>query len=303
MTLSIEQIEKRLTGVSGSEIAAVCGLNPWRSAIEVWQQKADYMHRGVVQEYTTSAAAERGHRMEPVLLDWYGDETGQLLNTSPGTMSGSHELIMATPDAVCMQPGNVHAVEAKAPARTQHHWADGVPPYYVTQGNAEANVCGGESTAFVVDLYGEFRIFVVDYSEALMRVIEQRVEDFWEYVIKDQPPPADGSDSASRVLANILGNTSGNCVKSTPEIEACVDEIREAKKALSAAKDRESLARNRLKELVGDAQKVAGDGWSAGWQQCKGRVSHTRAIAELAPDADLERFRGEPYTSFVLRGV
>lgn len=55
-------------GIGGSEAAAVVGMSPWMTPLQLWQQKL-----GVIppKDLSGNAAVEQGNRMEPILRDFF----------------------------------------------------------------------------------------------------------------------------------------------------------------------------------------------------------------------------------------
>ena len=39
MSLTPEQIEFRRRGITGTDISAIMGLNPWKSPLDIWNEK------------------------------------------------------------------------------------------------------------------------------------------------------------------------------------------------------------------------------------------------------------------------
>ena len=55
-------------GIGGSDAAAVCGLSPWTSPVELWKIKTGQKKQ---KDISANAAVERGVRMEPALRELY----------------------------------------------------------------------------------------------------------------------------------------------------------------------------------------------------------------------------------------
>lgn len=69
--LTEQQLEQRRQGIGASEAAAICGLNPWQSALAVYLGKI-----GELPQTPASAAMEWGNRLEAPILDAYAHDTG-----------------------------------------------------------------------------------------------------------------------------------------------------------------------------------------------------------------------------------
>lgn len=67
--LSDEQRAQRRTFIGASDIGAIAGLNQFKDAFDVLNAKLGY-----VEEGEDNGAAEWGHRLEPVVREWYATQ-------------------------------------------------------------------------------------------------------------------------------------------------------------------------------------------------------------------------------------
>ena len=56
-------------GLAGSDIAAIMGVSKYKKPIDVWLEKT-----GRADNSFGNRATEMGHRLEPLVCDWYVDE-------------------------------------------------------------------------------------------------------------------------------------------------------------------------------------------------------------------------------------
>lgn len=66
MTLTAEQLAKRRTGITSTDIAAICGLNPYKSPMAVYLDKI-----GKPLEVEQTEGMFWGLALEPLLLQRY----------------------------------------------------------------------------------------------------------------------------------------------------------------------------------------------------------------------------------------
>ena len=64
MALTDKQLTSRQESVGGSDVPAILGLSPFKSAADVYIEKTQQM----VQ--IDNAAIEAGHMLEPAVIDW-----------------------------------------------------------------------------------------------------------------------------------------------------------------------------------------------------------------------------------------
>jgi hypothetical protein len=71
---SPEWHEARLSGIGGSEIGTIMGLNPWESAFTLWHKRA-----GLIEtEQLTSMAVRLGNKLETPVLEIFAEEHPEL---------------------------------------------------------------------------------------------------------------------------------------------------------------------------------------------------------------------------------
>jgi len=66
--------------VGGSDVAAIFGVSPWLTPLELWRQKKGLMKRSFANE----DQKEMGHMLEPVIAYWYGKKTGNIVTDDTG---------------------------------------------------------------------------------------------------------------------------------------------------------------------------------------------------------------------------
>lgn len=87
----------RSKGIGGTDIAAIVGLNPWKSPIDVYMEKT-----GLVEPIPDNENLYWGRELEPAVLRRYAKETGYVLR--PGDpIQGAEPWILGTPDALIIE--------------------------------------------------------------------------------------------------------------------------------------------------------------------------------------------------------
>lgn len=59
--------------VGGSDVAAIFGLSPWMTPLELWKIKKGQMK---TPEKANSGQLEMGHLLEPIAAHWFARKTG-----------------------------------------------------------------------------------------------------------------------------------------------------------------------------------------------------------------------------------
>jgi putative phage-type endonuclease len=265
-------LERRRMTLGSSDIAAVCGLNPWSSIHDVWLSKVHGRDSGDNERTTL------GHILEPTILALYCDRYDATM------VKGVYELgpepwMAATPDGriVTLRGEHVAGVlpicEAKlvglrslfmwGPGNTDEEESDAVPIHYLCQALWQI-ACTGAPFVDVSALLGtEFRTYRIHANPELQDKIIRRGRDFWHnHILTRVPPPVDGSEGASTMLKLLYPKSGPARISSDPELDALVVSLRAARKAFDDATDERSLCENRIKALLKDASGAFGEGWN-----------------------------------------
>jgi putative phage-type endonuclease len=267
MGLTAEQHAMRATGIGASEVSSIVGLNPWRSAHEVWMIK-----RGLVTE-EGNVRTRMGNRVEACVLDEYKAETGAEL-VFPGTVRhAEREWMLATPDGKVKDAPRL--VEVKCVGwRSALHWGteeDAIPDYYRPQCQWQLSVTGAEECHVAAWIGGsDFRIYTVRHNQALADALIEAGRGFWfDHVLTGTPPAVDGSDGARKMLAALYPRSTKPMLRATGEHDQLADMLARARAAYDDAEAAKKAAENRMIAAIGEADGVAADGWKATYRETK----------------------------------
>ena len=268
--LTDDQKRVRRTAIGGSEIAAVAGLDPYATALDVWRSKVE----GYEREQTP--AMRRGQLLEPVIASIYAEESRVVLEESGTIRHPTRPVAVATPDRIALWPDGRRVLEIKsANSRMTREWGepgtDEIPRAYLCQVLWELACAGLERADLAVLIAGDdFRIYHLYRDVELEGLLLEKAEKFWrDHVDTKTPPPIDGSDSCDAWLAaRHPRSITSSVIESTPEAEELMWTLRGARHAIEAAEVIESDAKNKLKALVGDASgMIGGHGrWKISWK-------------------------------------
>jgi len=255
--LTDEQLKIRSKGIGGSEVAAVCGLNPYMRPIDVYLTKIG------AAEFEETFHTERGTFIEEGLIKWYAHRYKRAKIDFPGTLiHADHPLVIATPDAVA---DDKCVVEIKAPHwRTADQWgepeSDEIPDYYLPQTQWEMAVTGKKQADVVAFIDGNIQRHQVLFSQRLFEALLEQAERFWRnHVVARKPPPEDGSDSYSEFLAKQFPRSDEKKIESNDaEVVQLVKRYSHAKKAEEAAFEAKSKARQSLEKIIGNHAGICG---------------------------------------------
>lgn len=287
----------RQTGLGGSDIAAICGLNPYTSPLEIWLHKTGQTvpRRG---DAVLSEAALMGHLLEPVVATRFIALTGLYAADGPGTLRIPATPWIANLDRVTFEDDEPGVVEIKTRSSyALNDWLDEAPVDVQIQTQWYLFVTGWQF-AYIACLIGGQRTIVhrIERDQALIDNLLSIAAEFWGWVETGQQPPLDGSHATGELLDRIHATpTEKVVVADAAEVEKWLSIRADAKAQMAAADIALTDAENHLKHIAGDATDVHIRGELAySWRPRKGQISWKAAALELDPDLDPEPYRGEP---------
>lgn len=185
----------RATGIGGSEVSIICGLNKWQSAYTLWCKKT-----GRIEEsFTGNEATEWGTRLEPVILDKFESEHAVTLHRNVGTWTHpDRPWQIANPDGIFQIGSEFGIVEVKT-SQWEDDWKDekgnpDVPAYYKTQVQWYLNVFGYERAIVVALFHGNtYREFYVLADPVVQAFYVEMASQFRDACESGVAPAWDGS--------------------------------------------------------------------------------------------------------------
>lgn len=287
----------RATGIGGSDIAAICGLNKYTSPLEIWLAKTgNPLPRRDNPELDESA--EMGHELEPVVARRFTKKTGLPAYDNPGTLRRPDvPWLLVNLDRYTAENNEIGALELKTRSSyALNDWLIEPPVSVQVQVQWELAVTGW-NFAWTAALIGGQRTIVhrIDRDQALIDDLLSIGEEFWGWVQNRQQPPVDGTPATGEALDRLHAQAEDRIVVADAlEVEGLLKQRATAKEQIAAGELALQDAENRLKAIAGDATDVHIRGELAySWRPRRGQISWKAAALDLDPDLDPEPYRGE----------
>ncbi len=253
-------LEYRKQGIGGSDASVVCGINRYKSPIELWMEKT-----GQLPHQEAGEAAYWGTQLEPFVRAEFTKRTGiEVSRRNELLQSEEHPFMLANLDGICEVPDVGPCIfEAKtASAYKVGEWEDAIPDEYALQ-LAHYMAVTGYTGAYIAVLIGgnTFKWKFIERDEELISMLIQLETDFWNHVQDGTPPPLDGSDASAKFLAERFPNSRPKSHITLPDTAAnLLAQYDEACEELEAVTERKQKAENLLKEMIGENEVgTAGD--------------------------------------------
>lgn len=284
-------LRERQTGIGGSDAGVILGVNPFKTLIELWEEKT-------AETYTKieiTAPMRRGLVLEPVAADLYVERTGRQIRRQPLRRHPEHDFMIGNVDRQILAVNAVAStgiLEIKCPSLRvmTNVKARGLSDYMTVQLMHYLAVYGYGWGSFCLFNAENWDVIYFDL-EADQEFISNLIEyegDFWtNHVLANRAPP-ELEDKFAPEIPQIEGEL--KLIDGSAWRQAA-QELREAVSLRKAAAELEDNAKDALKGLMEnqglDAVEIP-DLARLYYRMSAGRTSWKGTATAIAQEADLD---------------
>jgi putative phage-type endonuclease len=276
--------DKRKTGIGGSDIAAIAGIHPYKTAADVYARMvAD------VQPSFDNARMALGRAMEGHIIAEYArrhDLPGEQFERNIEISHGIQKWRRGELDALYRKEGLGMEAKLVVSPRQYARWgdvgSDQVPDEYLLQCHWYASLANTKRFVMVAFLEGDLREYEIPRdAEMEMRLVDIAARFMRDHVEKKVPPPLTGC--APETLRALFPRNAAPLREATPEeaiIFAQYADARSEREALEAAEESHKAA---LQAAIGDAEGIKCPLGRIMWKNNKdGKATDWQAVALAA---------------------
>lgn len=253
----------RRTGIGGSDIATLFGINPYCTRLELYLQK-----RGEIEPRPETSLTRAGHRMEWVIAQMVTERTGKRFTRVREIIRHPvHDFLVANPDRKTIGEKSGLEIKNVSPENSSMWGKDGDPDgiagHYIPQPHHYMLV--QDFPMFHVAAYfggDDLRIYQVERDSEMDELIINAAHDFWHYnVIAGIPPlPEFEHPTTLEMLKRMHKKIVGITVEAD---EMILHWAKVAEDASAQAKEFERVANTakaRIHHFMGDAEYLKLEG-------------------------------------------
>ena len=273
-----EWLTWRQKGVGGSDIASICGINPWHSALACYYDKTEK----IPELEAENLPAELGIFLEPFIAvkfeKWLkeNEDIDIVIMKAPYIFQHpTNKIALANLDGHFFHPlkNEDVIVEYKTTSeRNYTNWIDeNIPDYYYLQIQWYLYVTDCK-TCYLATLVGnnKFIVTVIERNDEVIEQINVKVDEFWKNFIEKKVAPApDGSASAKEILNLMYKDVEvgKEITIEEPEFIGYMEAVSSIKsKAKDLKKDLEQY-QQWIKEKMGTAETGFCGEWKITWKE------------------------------------
>jgi len=274
-----EWLQYRKAGIGGSDAGAICGLNPYRTGMQVYQDKISDACEDIDNE-----AMRQGREFEDYVARRFMEATGKKVRRANAMFrSKNHPFMLADVDRMIV--GENAGLECKtASPYMEDKWKDGkIPMSYQVQCHHYMAVCGADAWYIAVLIYGrEFKYYKIERDEALIADLVRIEQDFWEnHVQKGIMPAPDGSKTADSVIAEYYKNSVPESVQLSGFDEK-LQRRQELLDVITRMENEKNQIEQEIKMYMGTAEIAENEHYRISWKSVSsGRIDEKRLKEEL----------------------
>lgn len=253
--------------ITSTDLAALYGMSPYLGAFELWHRKKD----GVIPDFTPNDRTRWGNRLEKSIAEGVAEDNNWTVQPKKHFImdedlraGSSFDYEIKNPFSAILEIKNVDNLVAL------NQWdIDGdvvqMPNHIELQIQMQLLV-SGMAKAFAAALIGGNRIILVERNadEEIHQDIKEKIKEFWQSIKEGRAPEPDFSRDSEFIKKIYKNAKAGSVIESSRDdrIHILAEAYRVYGEQEKAAKDNKEATKAELLTLVGDAEKVLGEGFS-----------------------------------------
>lgn len=267
----------RKQGIGSSDAAAAVGLNPYKSQLELWMEKTGRDESlPKLDPQDEESPAYWGNVLEPIVAWHYSKRSGNRVRRINAVLQHPDPKLpwmLANIDREVIGADDVQILECKtAGINGARLWKEGVPEYVQLQVMHQLAVTGKQAADVAVLLGGQhLEIHRIERDESMIARLIDLERLFWDYVVSDTPPPADGTDSAEAALRCLYPEDNGQTLDFSqhPELASTYLELKAVRQSIAQQETHEAQLKQTLQQAMGAATRAEFSEGYISWKKSK----------------------------------
>ena len=296
-----EWLKLRKNGIGGSDAGAVCGVNPYRSALDVFIDKTT----DAISDFDNEAMRQ-GRDLEDYVAQRFCEETGLKVRKSNAMyVHKDYPFMLADVDRLII--GENAGLECKtASPYSYDKWQDGkIPAHYLAQCYHYMAVMGMDAWYLAVVIYGkEFKYIRLKRDEEIINNLIKLERQFWvNQVLANEMPDPNGSKSDEEFIKTHFSDScEGKSVplvgfdeqlKRRQEIDELLDKLNTEKNAID----------QQVKAYMQDAEIAEDSSFIVSWKNVISNKIDTAKLKLEMPDIYRQFLKPSSSRRFVVKTV
>ena len=277
-----EWLRYRKCGITGTDAGAILGLNPYRSAFQVYHDKISDTVENIDNE-----AMRQGRDLEEYVAQRFTEATGLKVRRANAIyQSEEHPLLLADFDRLIV--GQKAGLECKTVSPfSADKWADGkIPAHYMTQVNHYLAVSGFDCWYIAALIFGkELVIHKIISDKAVLDNLIAEEEHFWKYNVMPEIPPAPtGSEGDTQQINQMYANTDKDKTADLNPVRGLLDKRQELSDQIEQLEQEKTAIEQQVKLKMQDAAYGTAPGYKVSWGSSESKRVDSQRLKKEQPD-------------------
>ena len=284
-----EWLQLRRKGIGGSDASVIMGKNPYRSILQLWEEKTGKLPvTDEGNEYTYW-----GNVMEPIIRKEFMNRTGLKVRQKHAMIfHKDYPYLFADVDGIVTdERGEKCIFEAKTASQYKaEQWEDGVPEEYILQVQHYLEVCGMDK-AYIAALIGgnKFVFHTIYRDDELIRNLVSREKDFWEgCVLTGTEPVMDDSDATRDYLNQKYSDPIEGSIQLQEDMKSVLAEYQDVDCKIKELEKQKTGFANQIKAAMGEYETGEVDGTVVSWKKISRESLDSKRLRKEQPEVFAE---------------
>lgn len=284
-----EWLQLRRKGIGGSDASVIMGKNPYRSILQLWEEKTGKLPvTDDGNEYTYW-----GNVMEPIIRKEFMNRTGLKVRQKHAMIiHKDYPYLFADVDGIVTdERGEKCIFEAKTASQYKaEQWEDGVPEEYILQVQHYLEVCGMDK-AYIAALIGgnKFVFHTIYRDEELIRNLVSREKEFWEgCVLTGTEPVMDDSDATRDYLNQKYSDPIEGSIQLQENMKSVLAEYQDVDCKVKELEKQKIGFANQIKAAMGEYETGEVDGTVVSWKKISRESLDSKRLRKEQPEVFAE---------------
>lgn len=247
--------------IGGSDAASVVGLNPFKSALELWADKT-----GKIPDFEGNLATEVGTYLEEFVAQKFAEVTGKKVRRNNRSIfNDKYPWAIANIDREIVGEDAVLEIKTTSEMNLKKFNNGEYPANYYCQVMHYLAVTE-KKKGYLAVLIGnrEFKVFEIERDETEIESLMNAEKELYELIKTDVAPDPDGTKSSSETI-NALNPISTDKEIDLTSFKVSLAEYSALGEQIKTLKTLQDKIANNIKVYMGDAGKGRCDGYSVSY--------------------------------------
>ncbi len=296
-----EWLRLRKTGIGGSEAGAICGLNPWSSALTVYQDK-------ISEELCLedNEAMRQGRDLEDYVARRFMEAAGLKVRRS-NAMYRNIQYPFMLADVDRNVAGEETGLECKtASAFSADEWRDGrIPPHYYIQCLHYMAVTGKKAWYIAVAILGrEFKYARIEREERMIQNLIAIEAEFWRnHVLPKIPPEPDGSEASEEMIKRYFPRAKKTRILLPETFDSGLKRREEILKTIARLEQEQKQIEQKVKLFMGDYTVASNENYQVSWSNTDTARFDSTRFKEENPELYQKFIKAGSYRRFSVKAA